>query len=213
MILHSNRIGSNPWKVAIILEELGLPYEHNFIAFKDMKVEWYEALNPNARVPTLEDPNTNVTIWESGAIIDYLIDHYDKDAKLHYQSLAEKYKTRSWEHFQMSGQGPSWGQMVWFRTFHPEKLPSAIERYEKESLRIIGVIDSHLAKQGMPYLVGDRVTYADLMFLCWTYVFDERYPGEYDLGRFGAYNAWVARLKERPAAKKVWAEWATAKAG
>lgn len=64
MILHSHRIGSNPWKVAIILEELGLPYEHRFIAFKDMKTEAYEALNPNGRVPTLEDPNTGVTIWE-----------------------------------------------------------------------------------------------------------------------------------------------------
>lgn len=64
LILYSNRVGSNPWKVAIILEELSLPYEHHFIAFKDMKVEWYEALNPNGRVPTLKDPNTDVTVWE-----------------------------------------------------------------------------------------------------------------------------------------------------
>lgn len=68
LILHSNRIGSNPWKVAIILEELGLPYEHRFIAFADMKTESYEALNPNGRVPTLQDPNTDITIWEVSVI-------------------------------------------------------------------------------------------------------------------------------------------------
>jgi glutathione S-transferase len=68
MILHSHRIGSNPWKVAIILEELDLPYKHRFIAFKDMKTDAYEALNPNGRVPTLEDPNTGVTIWEVSAL-------------------------------------------------------------------------------------------------------------------------------------------------
>jgi glutathione S-transferase len=67
MILHSNRIGSNPWKVAIILEELGLPHEHHFIPFANMKTPSYEALNPNGRVPTLEDPNTGVTIWEVGS--------------------------------------------------------------------------------------------------------------------------------------------------
>lgn len=111
----------------------------------------------------------------------------------------------------MSAQGPAWGQMVWFRTYHPEKLPSAIERYEKESLRIIGVIDAHLKQQGTPYLVGDRVTYADLMFVCWTYVFDERYPGEYDLEPFQEYSAWIARIKERKSVQKVWAEWTVAK--
>lgn len=111
----------------------------------------------------------------------------------------------------MSGQGPAWGQMVWFRTFHPEKLPSAIERYDKETLRIIGVIDAHLKKQATPYLIGDKVTYADLMFVCWTYLFDERYPGEFDLAKFGSYNAWIDRLKERPTVKKVWADWAEAK--
>lgn len=130
---------------------------------------------------------------------------------MHYETIPEQYATRSWEHFQMSGQGPAWGQMVWFRTFHPEKLPSAIERYEKETLRVIGVIDSHLKKQGSPYLVGDRITYADLMFVCWTYIFDERYPEEFDLKGFTGYNAWMARMKERPAVKKVWAEWAQAK--
>lgn len=64
LIIHSNQFGSNPWKVAIILEELGIPHEHRFIAFEDMKKEPYESLNPNGRVPTVEDPNTGITLFE-----------------------------------------------------------------------------------------------------------------------------------------------------
>jgi glutathione S-transferase len=112
----------------------------------------------------------------------------------------------------MSGQGPYFGQMVWFRTFHSEKIPSAIQRYYDEVYRVIGVIDAHLKKKGSSYLVGDRVTYADLMFIAWTYIFEERYPGEFDLTKYDAYSTWMKKLRERDAVKKVWAEWLAAKA-
>jgi hypothetical protein len=56
--------GPNPWKALIILEELGLPYEHKIVDFPDMKKEPYISLNPNGRVPTIEDPNTGITLWE-----------------------------------------------------------------------------------------------------------------------------------------------------
>ncbi|KAM0540819.1 hypothetical protein ACHAPJ_013489 [Fusarium lateritium] len=211
LIIHSNQFGCNPWKVAIILEELEIPYEHHFVAFGDMKKEPFESLNPNGRAPALEDPNTGITLFESCAIVSYIIDHYDKSNKLHYSSFPEKYITRSWEHFQSSGQGPYFGQLVWFRTFHDEKVPSAIERYTKETIRVTGVLDAHLKKQGTGYLVGDRITYADLMFVTWTYIFEERYPGDFDFSKFGDYTAWMSKLRERPAVKNVWAEWVAAK--
>ncbi len=56
--------GPNPWKVAIILEELGLKYEHKMLDFPDMKKEPYESINPNGRVPSIEDPNTGLAIFE-----------------------------------------------------------------------------------------------------------------------------------------------------
>ena len=55
-----------------------------------------------------------LTGYKSGAIIDYLVGEYDKDAKLHYTNSPEKYLQNSWAHFQMSGQGPYYGQKAWF---------------------------------------------------------------------------------------------------
>ena len=56
--------GPNPWKIAILLEELGLKYELKLLEFPELKKEPYESLNPNGRVPTIQDPNTGLTIFE-----------------------------------------------------------------------------------------------------------------------------------------------------
>lgn len=64
LTLHGHAMGANPWKVAIILEELGISYKHKLWAFPDLKKEPFESLNPNGRVPALEDPNTGVNIFE-----------------------------------------------------------------------------------------------------------------------------------------------------
>lgn len=100
---------------------------------------------------------------------------------------------------------------MWFRTFHEERVLSTVERYTKEVMRVTGVLGAHVKKRGTGYLVGDRVTYADLLFVTWTYIFEERYPGDFDLSRFEAYTAWMTELRERPAVKKVWAEWVAGK--
>lgn len=54
--------GPNPWKVVIIIEELQLPYQ--LVLEGDVKGKAFLAINPNGRVPALEDPNTNLTLWE-----------------------------------------------------------------------------------------------------------------------------------------------------
>ena len=64
IILWSHKTGPNPWKVAIILEELGLPYVNKFLTLDEVKDEFYLGLDPNGRVPTIQDPNTDLTIWE-----------------------------------------------------------------------------------------------------------------------------------------------------
>lgn len=99
-------MGPNPWKVAIILSELDLPYEEMF--FKDMsdlKKKPYTDINPNGRVPAIIDPNTGVTLWESGAIIEYLIETYDKEMKLTVETSPEKWYLKQYLMFQVSGQG------------------------------------------------------------------------------------------------------------
>jgi glutathione S-transferase len=61
----------------------------------------------------IEDPNTELTLWESGAIIQYLIEQYDTEKKLTYESLAQRHHLNQWLMFQMSGQGPYFGQSTW----------------------------------------------------------------------------------------------------
>jgi len=105
--------GPNAWKVAIVLEELKVPYTFKFIEFPDMKKEPYESINPNGRVPAIQDPNTGIKLWESGAIIEYLIETYDKEHKISFDfGTKESYEAKQWLFYQVSGQGPYFGQAV-----------------------------------------------------------------------------------------------------
>lgn len=108
--------GPNPWKVLIVLEELGLPWEIVWIPYGEIKSEPYTSLNPNGKLPAFIDPNNNqpegITLFETGAIINYLIATYDTELKLTYGDgrVQEKWLLQSWLMLQMSGQGPMFGQ-------------------------------------------------------------------------------------------------------
>jgi len=119
-----------------------------------MKKPPFEKVNVNGRVPAIGDPNAGITLWESGAIIEYLQETYDKNNTLNYTSSPHKYYVKQWLHFQMSGQGPYFGQAAWFTKFHPEELKSAQDRYLDQIKRVLSVLDKHL--QGKQYLVGDK---------------------------------------------------------
>jgi glutathione S-transferase len=96
--------GPNPPKIAIVLEELGLPYETVAIPLTDVKKPDYLAINPNGRLPAIYDPNTDLTLWESGAIIEYLIERYDTTHKLSFApGTAETYHAKQWLFFQTTG--------------------------------------------------------------------------------------------------------------
>ncbi|KAJ5360085.1 Glutathione transferase [Penicillium concentricum] len=195
--------GPNPWKVIMILEELNIPYTHKIITFPDMKKEAYESINPNGRVPAIEDPNTDTTLWESGAIIEYLIDTYDKKNTISFDTGSKDYYlAKQWLHFQMSGQGPYFGQAVWFTRYHSEKLQSAIDRYLNEIRRVSGVLDRAL--QGKQYLVGDKFSYADVAFLPWYLVTIQfELDVEKDMAKaFPNVVAWLKRVQERPSIAK-----------
>ncbi|CAF9918635.1 hypothetical protein IMSHALPRED_004363 [Imshaugia aleurites] len=156
----------NPAKVLVILEELGLPYQSRLVRTEDLKKKPYVDINPNGRLPAIIDPNNDsITLFESAAIVSYLIATYDKSNTLTYTSVPEMFHLQQWSYFQASGQGPYFGQAAWFNFFHHEALPSARERYNNEIKRVAAVLDSHL--QDRPWLVGDKCTYADLSFVMW----------------------------------------------
>jgi len=150
-----------------------------------------------------------MNLWESGAIIEYLVDKYDTAGKISYpSSSSQKYKLIQWLHFQVSGQGPYFGQKAWFSNFHSEKnITSAIERYGNEIKRVVGVIDAALKSNGTGWLVGDKCTYADISFVPWNALIGPFLLGEEETKKLMEANPefkkWHDSLVARPAIKKV----------
>ncbi|KAI8630543.1 glutathione S-transferase [Xylariaceae sp. FL1651] len=210
-------IGPNPLKVRMVLEELEIPFNFRLTEFHEMKAEPYLKLNPNGRVPAIEDPNTGLTLWESGPIVEYLVEQYDKDHKISYDTFTEKYQIKQWIGYQISGQGPYYGQGVWFSFFHHEKLPSAVERYWKEVERVRSVLDLHLSRQAGEkqgekvadkdvWLVGDKCTVANLSWFIWEQIADfamTRVGAQIPQGKYPHYEAWYKKLAERPSAQRA----------
>lgn len=167
-------------------------------------------ISPNGRVPAMKDPNNDdILIWESGAMIQYLIDRYDSKAHhLSYDEEKKNYQCLTWLHFQMSGQGPYFGQCAWFNNMHPEKVESAIERYNNELDRITSVIDTALQRNGTGYLVGNKPTYADLAFIPWYHLLPFILKGDEKKiqglkEKYPRYAEWMAGLTRREKVKKV----------
>jgi glutathione S-transferase len=120
--------------------------------------------------------------------------------------MPEKYAEYQWLHFQMSGQGPYFGQKAWFSNYHAEKLPSAEVRYANEITRVLGVIEAHLTKQKTEYLVGNKVSYADLAWVTWNSLLGWLVPDLDVKKEFPKFAEWNDKLVARPAVVKVLAD-------
>src|SRR5690349_10382613 len=148
----------NGHKVSIMLEETGLPYTVRPIKLgeKEQKQEWYLKLNPNGRIPTIVDhDNDDFAVFESGAILMYLA---EKSGMFLPSEPKPRSRVIQWLMFQMGGIGPMQGQANVFYRYAPEKIPYAIERYQKETVRLYEVLDRQL--EGREYLV-DELSIAD----------------------------------------------------
>ncbi|KAI0869861.1 glutathione S-transferase [Hypoxylon argillaceum] len=198
--------GPNPWKVVWLIEELGLKYKIESFRFDDIKKEPFINVNPNGRVPAIEDPNTGLTLWESGAICQYLVEVYDTENRLSYVSLNDRHLCNQWLHFQMSGQGPYYGQVGWFAHLNKEKIPSAIARYSNEAKRVLGVLETVLSKKpdDAQWLVGNKMTFADMAFVPWNSRLSEllSQPWEEIWEGIPHVKAWHERMAELPSWKR-----------
>ncbi|KAJ6087395.1 glutathione S-transferase [Penicillium canescens] len=115
--------------------------------------------------------STTLLQWQSAANILYLVKQYDKKGKLSYTELDQKHPSQQWLAFQSSvGQELYFGQATWFARFHPEKLPSATERYVNEILRVTDVLEEGLMRNSTGWLVGGKCTYADSSSVTWVVV-------------------------------------------
>ncbi|GIJ92130.1 hypothetical protein Asppvi_011106 [Aspergillus pseudoviridinutans] len=201
--VYGGYFGPNPLKICIILSELGIPYVTELVDFSQLKTPEYESINPNGRLPTIYDPNTDLTLWESGAIILYLVETYDKERRLSFApGSPEAHQACQWLFYQVSGQGPYYGQAVWFKQYHPEKVPSALTRYVNEIRRVSKVLDRWL--ENREWLVGDKLSYADLSFITWQNGARRALSDEgYDENEFPHMLSWLNRMNEREKVKEL----------
>ncbi|KZT23308.1 glutathione S-transferase [Neolentinus lepideus HHB14362 ss-1] len=208
--LYSHKTGPNGWKVAFLFEELGLTYETVWLEFdkNQQKQSPHIDLNPNGRIPTIIDHyNNDFVLWESNAILLYLVDKYDKDGKFRLSDLNDQYRQLQWLFFQASGQGPYYGQATHFIMRHPVNVPTAVKRYQDETKRVISVLESVLSKE--EWMVGGKFGLAEIALFPWQdaavrLIFPS---GTYDTAKEAPHvHAWIERLRERPSIKKCWAE-------
>ena len=153
----------NGRKVSIMLEEVNLPYNVHTIDITkgEQFTPKFVAINPNSKIPAIIDSDTSMTVFESGAILIYLA---EKTGKLLPTEQKGRFQVIEWLMFQMASVGPMFGQLNHFKRFAPEKIPYAIERYEKETLRLYGVLDKQLS--GKEFICGDY-SIADIATYPW----------------------------------------------
>ena len=191
---------SRAFRVAWLLKESGIPYEHVNVTINvegaTCKEPSYVALNPNARVPTIDDDG--FVMWESAAINFY---------------LAEKYRSPLWPHdMQGKGRAYQWGffiandvepHMITVMQnrvlFAPEKRNPALADAADEKLQPrLKVLDDFLSTH--KYFDIGKWGLADFMVASVCYSF---FAMKYDLSRYPSFQKWLMASIERPKAREA----------
>ena len=187
----------NGWKPLIFLHEAEVDYDMVPVSFarKEQKAQDYLKLNPNGRIPTIVDRgNGDFAVFESGAILWYLAEKYGRFLS---DDPKERSETLQWLMFQMGGIGPMMGQAMFFQRIakpNGDDVPYAIDRYVKESRRLLEVLDTRL--EGREWLVGDAMSIADMASYPWA----RSYPwATVEIDGLPHLQAWFDRIDARPA--------------
>jgi GSH-dependent disulfide-bond oxidoreductase len=190
----------NGWKVSIMLEECGLPYNVRYVnigAGEQFNPDFLK-ISPNNRMPAMVDDDpmgggAPISIFECGAILEYLA---EKTGKFMPRGARGKYEVLQWLYWQVGGLGPMAGQNHHFNVYAPEKLPYAIDRYVKETNRLYGIVESRLKDR--PFLAGDY-SIADMAAFPW--IVPHKLQGQ-NLDDFPRLKVWFENIHARPAVGK-----------
>jgi len=191
----------NGRKPVIALEELKLDY--TIVPVDISRDEQFQpsfvAISPNSKIPGMVDRDTSITLFESGAILQYLA---DKTGQLLPTSGAARYTALQWLNWQVGGIGPMFGQLGFFANRAKEKLPLAIDRFLTETQRQLDVLERRLNESA--YVGGDDYGIADIAVYPWvegaigvnpTLLNDAR-------SKRPAMDRWMTTLAARPAVIK-----------
>jgi GST-like protein len=191
-------LAPNPMKVALFLEEAGLPYEAVPVDTRkgEQHAPAFTALNPNAKVPVIVDGAA--TVFDSNAILLYLA---EKTGKFLPEATPEaRGQMLSWLAFIASGVGPFSGQAVHFKHYAPEKIEYAVNRYDFEAWRHWNIVNERLAQR--TYMLGERYTLVDMALWGWAravpFVLGE---GAWD--KLANAKRWFDGINARPAAQRA----------
>ncbi len=187
----------NPLKVALMLEELGAPYE--VIAVDTLKGDQhaaaFRAINPNGKVPAIVDGVA--TVFDSTAILLHLAEtrgrFLPKDSAVRADAL-------SWLMFVASGLGPFSGQAIHFMHWAPEPKDYAVTRYGKEIDRHYRLLDERLS--GRDWIVGSEMSIVDMSAWGWAHYLPY-ITGEAKYDAYPNVKRWYHAIAERPAAKRA----------
>jgi GST-like protein len=189
----------NGWKISIMLEEIGLPYNVipvNISAGDQFRPEFL-AISPNNKMPAILDPDgpdgQPISVFESGAILAYLA---RKTGKLMPADERGRVEVEQWLYWQMGGFGPMLGQNHHFNHYAPEKIPYAINRYVNETKRLYGVLDKRLSDR--EFVAGDY-SIADIAIVSWAKLWERQ--GQ-DMAQFPHVRRWLDMLLARPAVQR-----------
>lgn len=198
----------NGHKITLFLEEAGLDYTLfpvDIGAGAQFAPEFL-AISPNNKIPAIVDQapadgGEPISVFESGAILLYLANKTRQflpaDVRMH--TLVNE-----WLFWQVGGLGPMTGQYGHFNVYAPEAIPYAIERYTRESLRLLGVLDRRLA--GRAFIAGEDYTIADMACYPWI---NPYIKAPLDLEPFANLRRWHAAIAARPATVRAYAHAAT----
>lgn len=186
---------TNVRKVTIALAELGQPHKEQRISLerKEQKESWFANMAPNTKVPVLKDGD--LIVWESGAILMYLAEHYDTEHRILAAGGRSRIEALQWTFFQAAHIGPNLGrlndQLV---ASEDQRIPGMMELFMDESMRLAAVLELHFA-DGREYLAGDY-SIADIMHYPWLKAaIDMQVPA---LLEKTALVSWIERVSARP---------------
>jgi GSH-dependent disulfide-bond oxidoreductase len=199
----------NGHKITMFLEEAKLKYQLRPINIG--KGEQFDPeflkIAPNNRIPAIVDhapidsPATGraspISVFESGAILLYLA---GKTGKFIPKDLRGQVACTEWLFWQMGGLGPMCGQNHHFNIYAPEKIPYAIDRYVRETARLYGVLDRHLA--GRDFICGQVYTIADMACYPWIVPHQRQ---QQDLDHFPNLKRWFTAIAARPGTQRAYA--------
>jgi GSH-dependent disulfide-bond oxidoreductase len=186
----------NGHKASCTLEAMDLPYNVHLVDISsgDQHLPEFREINPNGRIPAIVDRDKdNFAVFESGAIMIYLA---ERTGKLLPTDIKGRSKVLQWLMFQMGGVGPMMGQANVFYRYLPEKIPTAISRYQNECRRLFEVLDKQLADSEW---LADEFSIADIANWCWVRTY--KWSG---VSRDGLENLdrWLVAMKEIPAMQR-----------